>query len=191
MDIGKEYRLMCLKAKEIQKLWKPKKGDYMVSKASYCCDENNNCNEKEPCFDCLERDNVYIISGEYKYDESVGGYHYFYGGEACVRGDGNKCNDTFCFIMTESGFSEISNRFYTSAKSRKMWLPRQDQIQNMFLSGLTEHAKVRRFIEYLDTKGSYNPYTYSLEMLWLQFFMYEKYKKEWNETSNIKEWELI
>jgi len=57
------------------------------------------------------------------------------------------------------------------------WLPRQDQL--------------RKLIEWLDSKAEYNPYTYSLEMLWLMFYMYEKHNKKWNPINNIKEWEYI
>jgi len=71
------------------------------------------------------------------------------------------------------------------------WLPRQDQIQSMFLNGLTESHKVRKFVEWLDSKAEYNPHTYSLEMLWLMFYMYEKHNKKWDVISNIKEWEII
>jgi len=84
----------------------------------------------------------------------------------------------------------VDDLCYTSGEY-VYWLPRQDQIQSMFLDGLTESHKVRKFIEWLDSKAEYNPYTYSLEMLWLMFYMYEKHNKKWNAISNVKEWEYV
>lgn len=193
MDLTKEYRLMCLEAIEIQNNWEPENGDFMVTKSTYCEGEENedNCSDEKPCSDCLEMGNVYVISGKYDYAESVGGTHWFFGGGACVRGEGNMCNDTYCSIMSESGYSTILPSRFKRSKNEMLWLPRQDQIQSMFLNGLTEQYKVRKFIEWLDVEADYNPHTYSLEMLWLMFYMYEVCKKQWNATSNIKKWENV
>ena len=191
MDTNNEYRLMCLNSSEIQNNWNPEVGDFMLAKAAYCDEDNIDCTEEKPCAECLESDNVYVISGKYDYAESVGGTHWFYGGMACVNGNGHICNDTQCYIMTESGHSTIQPQMYGShAKDTYLWLPRQDQIQSMFLNGLTEQYKVKRFIEWLDKDANYNPHTYSLEMLWLMFYMNKVHYKQWNPMSNVKKWEF-
>lgn len=188
MDTSLEYRLMCLKANEIQQQWKPEDGDYMVSKASYCGDDD--CNEDTPCSSCLKMSNLWVISGQYNYHESVGGSHWFFGGSACSKDGGNRANDTHCFIMTNTGHSEIGHRFNTVSKNKMLWLPRQDQLQSLFWNGLTNVHKIRRFTEWLQT-ATYNPYTESLESLWLKCYMEEVHHKEWNAISNIKKWEEI
>jgi hypothetical protein len=191
MDTSKEYRWMCLKAKELQENWTPSIGDYIISKCGYCYDDDKECTKEEPCIDCLKMDNTYVISGQYNYNASIGGTHWFFGGTACVKGDGCMCNDTSCYIMTESGHSTIQHDLFVSAKNKMLWLPRQDQIQDMFLNGLTNPYKVKEFIKWLDTKASYNTFTYSLEMLWLMFYMYKVYNKKWNAISNILNWETV
>lgn len=187
MDASTIYKIMCYKAKELQSKWNPKVGDFMSTKASFC-DEEDECSKNNVCEDCLEMSNVFVISGESTFVEEIGGQHWFYGGSPCVKGDGNRMNDTYCFTMTRSGHSEI-DQYYASSPEDKIWLPRQDQLQQMFHPGLTNHYKLRYFIEWLDTAATYNPYTYSLEMLWLMFYMHSKHQKKWNATSNIQEWE--
>lgn len=190
MDKSTEYRLMCLKAPEIQKLWEPQDGDFMVSLCSYCSNENEKCTELLPCKDCLEMCNVWVISGRHHGHESVGGDSWFYGGSPCVRGIGNLMNDTHCFVMNKSGTSMFTAALCTSKKSEMLWLPRQDQIQEMFLDGCSNPTKISVFLEYLDT-ASYNLHTTSLEQLWLMYYMGHRHNKQWNKTSNIKEWEPI
>ena len=72
-----------------------------------------------------------------------------------------------------------------------IWLPRQDQLQAMFLQGLAECAKVRAFIEWLDTHATYNAHHSTLEQLWLKYYMYEIHHKAWNALLNIRDWEPI
>ena len=192
MDLKIEYRTMCMNSPEIQSKWKPEVGDFMLTKSTYCDeDDENDCTENKPCPDCLEMGNVYVISGKYDYAESVGGTHWFFGGSACIHGDGHRCNDTQCYIMSESGFSTIQPSPFKCSKEDMLWMPRQDQIQSMFLNGLTDHYKVRYFIQWLDTEAEYNAHTYSLEMLWLMFYMNKVHHKQWNPMSNVKKWELI
>lgn len=185
MDLGKKYRIMCYKSQEIQDKWTPTEGDFMLSLASYC-----DCNKESICDECLEMDNVYVISGEYSFVEEVGGKHWLYGGTPCVRGDGNRLNDTYCFTMTRTGYSEITNEFYRSSVKDHLWLPRQDQIQDMLLKGLANVSKLVYFTQWLKT-ATYNPHTYSMEMLWLMYYMEEVHNKKWNAFSNVMNWEEI
>lgn len=189
MDFSKEYRLMCYKSKELQNSWNPQMGDYMFCKVGYC-EEENVCSDDSPCPECLNRGNIYVISGKYDYCKSIGGTHWFYGGDLCSRDGGNIANETECYVMTADGKHHDLCNFQVGKKSDKIWLPRQDQLQNMFLEGFSQHYKARRFIWWLDEGVvEYNPHTYSLEMLWLQYYMYLKFNKTWNAISNIKRWE--
>lgn len=73
--------------------WKPKVGDWMISLASYC-HGNPECSEQEPCEECLEMCNRYVISGEHY------GRLFFYGGQLCNRDGGTRLNQTCCYIMS-------------------------------------------------------------------------------------------
>jgi len=192
MDTNNEYRAMCMNSPEIQSKWNPSEGDFMLTKSSYCDGQNNNgCTDNKPCLHCLEMGNVYVISGKYDYDELVGGTHWFFGGSACVKGDGCRCNDTHCSIMSESGYSTIVPSPFKCSKEDMVWLPRQDQIQSMFLNGYTEISKVRKFTWWIDTEAEYNGFKDSLEMLWLMFYMRTIHNKQWNKMVNVKKWEDI
>ena len=190
MDLKIEYRLMCLSAPEIQNNWNPDVGDFMLTKSTYCDEGENDCTENKPCSHCLEMGNVYVISGKYDYAQSVGGTHYFFGGGACVNDGGHTCNDTYCSIMSESGFSTIHPSPFKCSKEDMLWMPRQDQIQSMFLNGLTNIYKLKRFIRWLDIEVTFNTHTYTLEMLWLMFFMDKVHFKQWNSMGNVKKWEF-
>lgn len=68
-------------------------------------------------------------------------------------------------------------------KAILVWLPRQDQLQEM-VGGYheDEHQHVsllHNFDTFLDFLSVPNPY-HSMEQLWLGFVMHEKYKKHWN-----------
>lgn len=188
MDNSKEYKLMCLKSFEIQKQWEPQDGDFMVSKCSYC--RESGCSEEVPCVNCLKMCNTFVISGHHHGHKLIGGDSWFFGGSPCNRNGGNLMNETHCFVMNESGKSIFSNEFYVSRKDKMLWLPRQDQIQNMFLNGCTIVKKIELLDNYI-LNANYNPHTITLEQLWLKYYMFYKFNKEWNETSNIKEWENI
>lgn len=189
MDTGLEYRLMCLRATELQENWIPSKGDYMVAKASYCY-RKSKCTEDVPCNDCLKSSNIYVVSAQFDYHESVGGTHWYFGGSNCGRGHVNYGNSTQCYVMANERYESKDKDHTVYAVKEHLWLPRQDQIQQMFWNGLTDIYKVRHFLRW-SKKASFNYYATSLEELWLMCYMEEVYKKKWNKISNIKEWELI
>ncbi len=65
-----------------------------------------------------------------------------------------------------------------------IWLPRQDQLQEMLDKG-TIWSNSLKFEYFLREEGSYNikayPYQFSTwEQLWLAFVMKEKHNKTWN-----------
>jgi len=196
MDTSKEYILMCKKAIEIQGKINEnknkdifgilqerglKRGDYIVIQKYDIFAEYEerwkeiitNTHVDFVVINEEDRENFYLQGIENYSHELLG----------MIR----KNAVYFSFPCWENGEDDLC---YTSGKY-VYWLPRQDQIQSIFLNGLTEHNKLRKLIEWLDSKAEYNPYTYSLEMLWLMFYMYEKHNKKWNPISNIKEWEYI
>ena len=74
-----------------------------------------------------------------------------------------------------------------------IWLPRQDQLQRIWMKE-NEGGKDmwQAFYDFLTKKQSYIEDQlgwYSPEILWLAFVMYEKYQKVWNERT--KQWEDI
>ena len=201
MDTSNEYILMCKKAIEIQgKIFDNKNkdifgifqerglksGDYVViQKYSILSDYKDRWKETITnvhvdfvVINEEDRENYYLQGIENYSNELLGivrknaVWFYF---PCWTDGDGDGDEDDLC---------------YTSGKY-VYWLPRQDQIQSMFLNGFTEQNKLRKLIEWLDSKAEYNPHNTSLEILWLMFYMYSEHNKKWNAISNIKEWEVI
>ena len=82
-------------------------------------------------------------------------------------------------------------------RRESIWLPRQDQLQEM-IDNEEKTDRFWRFVEFLRNpydKRSYqitwvvwaNEFSTSMEQLWLAFVMKEKYNKVWNEENWIKE----
>ena len=78
------------------------------------------------------------------------------------------------------------NNVYWAGENNTVWLPRQDQLQEMALPTLkyqdTEHL-LRAFNEWDKSEIGYEPfsrYFTSMEQLWLAFVMKEKYNKMWD-----------
>jgi len=57
----------------------------------------------------------------------------------------------------------------------RIWLPRQDQLQEMFNDNINYTIQIQGFGEILEFYGCQ-----SWEQLWLAFVMKEKYNKTWN-----------
>jgi len=72
----------------------PKVGDWFISKASYCGGENPKCTSENPCPECLDMCNQFIISGQHC------GIDFFYGGHWCNRKGGCTLNETDCYVLT-------------------------------------------------------------------------------------------
>ena len=78
-----------------------------------------------------------------------------------------------------------NQELYDNQKDKLIWLPRQDQLQEMM-----KFSDVRQEMEYFygfcaGWSTSEMPYK-SLEQLWLAFVMSEKYQKRWNKEK--EEW---
>lgn len=81
------------------------------------------------------------------------------------------------------------NQFLHSTKiegqSVFIWLPRQDEIQEMmketFNSSFYSMGWIRNIVDWMNRQGKYaHQFKDSMEQLWLAFYMWEKYKKTWN-----------
>jgi len=84
-----------------------------------------------------------------------------------------------------------SHKSYVYGIPLCIWLPRQDQLQEM-LSLHNLWAKTLAFEFFLRKEGSYDIKSYafqftSMEQLWLAFVMKEKYNKVWNGEDWVKE----
>lgn len=64
-----------------------------------------------------------------------------------------------------------------------IWLPRQDQLQDMVMDGVNPIAKISEFYHVM--RLDYGQIFQSMEQLWLAFIMSELYNKRWNG----KDWE--
>ena len=82
------------------------------------------------------------------------------------------------------------------SKDKKIWLPRQDQLQAMIGDKRVElQITVKEFCDFIHSPkcyvwnemiGKYLPRFHSMEQLWLAFVMNEKYGKVWSTSK--EEW---
>jgi hypothetical protein len=106
--------------------------------------------------------------------------------------------DDFYYHSSESyrqygdGISIAAIRRFAHADPEVVWLPRQDQcqemVQTMWPCGFT--LPFRKFIAWIDNMESHETMIggfNSMEQLWLAFVMYQKHKKTWTgETWRIQ-----
>ena len=84
---------------------------------------------------------------------------------------GIRYSQTFC-LGGESGFEEFLKDF--------IWLPRQDQIQEMVGCKPGNHVSLmNKFMEF--------EYYHSLEQKWLAFYMLKKHSKFWGKDGWVNE----
>jgi hypothetical protein len=161
MDLTNVYLNMCNKATEIQKFWKPTVGDWIWRKYTVFGEEIDN--------QIWTKDKMAEIT-ILTFKSSIDGY----------------------WSATNSEGDE--RIFKTPEELHKVtciWLPCQDQVQEMFdfitgtskdwmwtLLGAIHNFSVKSdFKEWIPT---------SMEQLWLDFLMQEKYRKHWNGQTWIK-----
>ncbi len=190
MFVNRSYRLMCARANEIQQLWKPDVGDYILAKASYCYDDARCTNEKL-CDDCILNDNIFIISSDHKASESIGGTHWFFGASLCNRDGGCLMNDTYSMVMTLDGNTSDFAKHDVYPKSNFLWIPTQQQLQQYekknYLIG--DIDLLNEFTEFINTSKISNKDLYDTNEFWITYVMFKKFKKQWNERLN--SWESI
>ena len=83
------------------------------------------------------------------------------------------------FVFTQEWFAEIHN----NQGRRRVWLPRQDQLQEMLYDGyfpVFSEVIIPRFFDFWRQTYPQVPYFTSMEQLWLAFVMKEKYNKVWD-----------
>ena len=73
-----------------------------------------------------------------------------------------------------------------------IWLPRQDQLQEMFIHDqqfkYLELITIMKFNGFIFQDNNYLHYK-TLEQIWLLFVMYNKYNKTWNKQSET--WQIV
>lgn len=100
--LSKKYMLSMIFDETIQSKWCPEVGDIIVTTSG----------------------NIYVISGKFDFDKSLGGTMYYFGGGPCAR-DGGIMNSTFCYSANESGKyihpvkGEISNSNHSCIREFK------------------------------------------------------------------------
>lgn len=64
--------------------------------------------------------------------------------------------------------------------SNPVWLPRQDQLQEMWEYSHSSYSKIQKFTAELDNDFDYFVNFDSMEQLWFAFVMHELYQKKWD-----------
>ncbi len=159
MDTSEQYIKMCEKAEEIQKEWKPSVGDYIRRKYTIFGEEIDRTIWPDP----EQSEEITILH----YKSQINGYFY-----ACKK----------------DGEERIFNTQEETEKVTSIWLPRQDQLQEMVDNKPAYHTSYGKFVgivHFLDT----NPKVYcgSPEQIWIQFVMKEKFGKVWDGKEWVKE----
>ena len=158
MDISKEYILMCEKVGEIQEVWEPAFGDFIVS-AEHCIRRKNSSRNLLVVIQYARKDFSNPKSPMLIYAKSP------------------------MLIYAKSPNQMGDNKY----KEDKVWLPRQDQLQKI-LSPDCNDKDICWLIGCTVEMGKMkDPYKFtSMEQLWLAFVMKEKYSKRWDKDK--EEW---
>jgi hypothetical protein len=86
--------------------------------------------------------------------------------------------NSLCYEYPSDGISD-------SLDLKKIWLPRQDQLQEMmYISKGGKHVLIsmlESFYKWFNNEAVYKQGLLGFEQLWLAFVMKEKYNKIWNE----------
>jgi len=83
--------------------------------------------------------------------------------------------------VAERFYSEDPDTNYWEGPLCKIWLPRQDELQEM-IPCLSTHINVQNLFEFTLTL----PDIESWEQLWIRFLMYVKFNKVWDDKKD--EW---
>jgi len=158
MDDSLEYIAMC-DCPEIQDIWEPAIGDWVSVREKVLWDGYNLCASKG---------DVTIVLG---LDERG------YSGNPII---GDVDDIAFYPECSWKGFDD-------TPKENLIWLPRQDQLQAMYLAMMPAgtYTKVFTLIEEFYghfEKYGYPSYAYSMEQLWLAFAMKTLHNKTWSGT---------
>ena len=160
MDTSKIYVKMCEKAEEIQKPWQPSIGDWFLH--DYHGTTGFGKSEDTIWPDKEEWDKIECLT----YKPSI---------------------DDYIEVSEANG----SHGVYTSSdllKDRHVWLPRQDQLQEMtwdfpFAQAFDDLERFSESVSFKIVKQQSLPKLPTWEQLWLAFAMKEKYDKVWDGTN--------
>ena len=155
MDTSETYIKMCEKAEEIQKIWEPEECDYTAYDARSTC-----------AMVSYERSD--------KFEFKVG----------CI-GDSNGGVFGFRYrehkrLIIERNWYNRDNDIFESEYYWSIWLPRQDQLQEMVT--VSQPQELLSLIYHWMGSEEFSNYVFtfdSMEQLWLAFVM-KKYNKTWN-----------
>lgn len=179
IKISDDYKLMCARAAELQKMWFPSIGDYIIAKASYCGGSNQNCTDSIPCDDCIKNDNIFVIDNSFNYAESIGGTYWFFGSTLCSKDGGCITRDTCCSVITKNGIKNKYGNYDAYPLSDFLWIPKLNQLICMLT--------IQEFYKYFKkSKGYIGDRENDLEINTLFYLMDYKYKKHW--SLDTKEW---
>ena len=159
MDTSKEFVKMCEKAEEIQEILDCQY--YRIQNVFAVREKRKQCiHEEESLFIPYSYDKLYCTRCGKKLEEYETTYI-----------------DTYC-----------TKPFAIDKEIKKfIWLPRQDQLQEMIDWQNLGPAKVTemgyRLFKFLEIPHSFT----SMEQLWLAFAMWEKYHKTWNGEDWVEE----
>lgn len=163
MDTSETYIKMCEKAKGIQENWKPTMGDWVMVREKVEWDGYNLC---------VDAGETTVVLGIEERNYSSGNP---------IVGD----VDDIAF------YPECSWKgFDDTPKKNLIWLPRQDQLQEMVKD---KYKTLAELILYFHAWAFPNAYTNlpnkpdSMEQLWLAFVMKEKYNKVRDGENWVKE----
>lgn len=158
MDTIKENIEMLEKAPEIQKQWKPSVGDWFLNDyrgtTGFDKETENKIWGDSP--------DVWEIIQCLTYKPSIKEY--------------------VTISDVDSGMTRTStmSEFF---KHRHVWLPRQDQLQDMLKDCFVDSYPRKLVLCLWEWIAKTSPqYDDSMEKLWLAFVMHEKYNKKWNGT---------
>jgi hypothetical protein len=105
--------------KEAGLQWEPKVGDWFAY-----VDGGEELREQWE----IASTNIYVISGEHKLMDELGGRMVFFGGGLCARDGGNIMNETCCGCMNATGFSPGIRTYSVASWEKKLWILRLDQL---------------------------------------------------------------
>lgn len=92
--------------------------------------------------------------------------------------------DGYFHACTTDGKERIFKHPWQIEKETCIWLPRQDQLQDMMKEGIENTwGLFSRFYKWFSTK--FSCITWSFEQLWLAFVIKEKYNKVWDSEKEI------
>ena len=162
MDTSKEYKDMSIKATELQDWYRGgniKEGDF------WCC-SCNSCRETEIFF-MMGIDDVRSINPKWKMDGTDGISRTL---TASVK------------LARDLGFGPYWYEEKQSKEYSFIWLPRQDQLQEMVINSDYAMTYCSRLWDWAGKQmsGHYVMKFASMEQLWLALVMKEKYNKTWN-----------